>query len=130
MMHMKSNKEKLLPAGPALVHVDQVVEALDRSGPALRLDARLSEIQTGLGSLHEKLEQRSSTVSQAEDTQKVRGDGDEAPPPGPGASVTLAAPSGIFFSSPVTTSAHLGRAGRVALASGKAGGRRSGPGEA
>lgn len=54
--------------------VHQVVEALDRSSPAHRMDAKLSEIQTGLGSVQKKLEQRSSTVAQAEDTQKVKGD--------------------------------------------------------
>ncbi|TNM95726.1 hypothetical protein fugu_016809 [Takifugu bimaculatus] len=48
----------------------KVVEAVDRSGPAYRLDAKLSEIQTGLRSVRQKLEQRSSTVAQAEDTQK------------------------------------------------------------
>lgn len=52
--------------------LSQVVEAVDRSGPAYRLDAKLSEIQTGLRSVRQKLEQRSSTVAQAEDTQKVK----------------------------------------------------------
>lgn len=52
--------------------LSQVVEAVDRSGPAYRLDAKLTEIQTGLRSVQQKLEQRSSTVAQAEDTQKVK----------------------------------------------------------
>lgn len=52
--------------------LSQVVEAVDRSGPVSRLDAKLSEIQTGLRSVQQKLEQRSSTVAQAEDTQKVK----------------------------------------------------------
>lgn len=54
--------------------VHQVVETLDRSGPAHMLNAKLCEIQTGLGSVQKKLDQRSSTVAQAEDTQKVRDD--------------------------------------------------------
>lgn len=54
---------------------------MDRSGPAHRLEAKLSEIQAGLGSVQKKLEQRSSTVSQAEDTQKVKGGLSPAPSP-------------------------------------------------
>lgn len=52
--------------------VSQVAEAVDRAGPAYRLDAELSEIQAGLRSVQLKLERRSSTVAQAEDTQKVK----------------------------------------------------------
>lgn len=58
------NMEDALPS--------QVAEAVDRAGPAYRLDAKLSEIQAGLRSVQLKLEQRSSTVAQAEDTQKVK----------------------------------------------------------
>lgn len=61
--------------------LSQVVEAVDRSGPAYRLDTKLSEIQTGLRSVQKKLEQRSSTVTQVEDTQKVKHDEVQAPPP-------------------------------------------------
>lgn len=62
------------------------MEALARSGPAHRLGAKLSEIQTGLGSVQKKLDQRSSTVTQAEDTQKVGGASSPAPPAPPGGS--------------------------------------------
>lgn len=103
--------------------LSQVVEAVDRCGPAHRLGAKLSEIQTGLRSVQKKLEQRSSTVIQAEDTQKVNHDEGQAPPPGPDSfSLTTLTCDGV--------SARVGRAGHVALVSGEAGGRRPRPGEA
>lgn len=59
----------------------QVVAAVDRCGPAPRLGAKLSEILTGLESVQKKLGQRSSTVAQAEDSQKVNEGEVQAPPP-------------------------------------------------
>lgn len=91
-MDMKLNSQQLLPCwtGSSLC-VSQVVETLDRTGPAHRIEARLCEIQAGLGSVQTKLERRSSTVAQAEDTQKVKGRGLSPPPT---MSVT---PSGIVI---------------------------------
>ena len=62
----------------------QVGEAVERSGPLHRLGSKLAEIRAGLGSVGERLEQRSPSVAEAERTQKVsRGPGPRrlVPPP-------------------------------------------------
>lgn len=49
----------------------QVAQEVERSGPVYSLGAKLSEIQTGLGSVQKRLDERSPTVTQAKVTQKV-----------------------------------------------------------
>uniref|UniRef100_A0AAR2KFY0 Calponin-homology (CH) domain-containing protein n=1 Tax=Pygocentrus nattereri TaxID=42514 RepID=A0AAR2KFY0_PYGNA len=49
---------------------EQVDEAVEKSGPLHRLDARLSEIKAGLESVQIRLEQKSPNVLEAENTQK------------------------------------------------------------
>ena len=62
----------------------QVGEAVERSGPLHRLGSKLAEIRAGLGSVGERLEQRSPSVAEAERTQKVsRGPGPRRPVPPP-----------------------------------------------
>ncbi|XP_068608267.1 nesprin-2-like [Brachionichthys hirsutus] len=55
----------------SLQHVEvKVGDVVERSGPVHRLGAKLSEIRAGLRTVQKRLEQRSPTVAQAEDTQK------------------------------------------------------------
>ena len=50
----------------------QVEDTVEKSSPLQRLGAKLSEIKAGLGSVQDKLQQRSPSLSEAERTQKVR----------------------------------------------------------
>lgn len=49
----------------------QVGDVMEKSGPLHRLGAKVSEIKAGLGSVQDKLQQRSPSLSEAESTQKV-----------------------------------------------------------
>lgn len=51
--------------------VPQVEEGVKRSGPVHRLGSKLSDIQAGLKSVQNRLEDRSPTVAEAKLTQKV-----------------------------------------------------------
>ncbi|KAF7644878.1 hypothetical protein LDENG_00214260, partial [Lucifuga dentata] len=65
-------KSQLQEVTQSLKQVEEKVsEAVERSGPVHRLGAKLSEIQVGLKSVQNKLEQRSPSVAKAKSTQKV-----------------------------------------------------------